>query len=120
MQFTQRTMRGAVIGLCFALASSIPVFAQDQTVPGAGNQNAVTLSTKSPLVQSAFRFLISQAEKIGDANLRKETLDAISNPDTCVQHRAGLTDSDKSQILQNLIAAGLVNVNDGATFPGGL
>jgi hypothetical protein len=120
MQVARSTIRVAIFGLCFALTSSNPVFAQDQTVPGAGNQNAVNLSGKSPLVQSAFHFLISQAEKIDDARLRKETLDAISNPDTCVQHRAGLTDSEKNQILQSLITAGLVNVNDGAAFPGGL
>src|SRR5262249_13637538 len=55
-----------------------------------------------------------------DAKLRHETLDAITNPATCVQHRAGLTDSDKNKILQSLITAGLVNVNDATNFPGGL
>src|SRR5262249_40670135 len=39
---------------------------------------------------------------------------------TCVQHRAGLTDADKNKILQALITAGLVNSNDGAGFPGGV
>src|SRR5215467_7470133 len=100
--------------------SSISLLAQDQTVPGAGNQNAVELSGKSPLVQSAYHFLIRQAEQISDSKLRSETLDAITNPNTCVQHRAGLTDADKNKILQSLITAGLVNVNDGAAFPGGL
>src|SRR5437660_6441294 len=102
------------------LFSSLPLVAQNQTVPGTGNQNAINLSSKSPLVQSAYRFLINQAERIEDRNLRRETLDAIANPNTCVQHRAGLTDADKNKILQNLITAGLVNANDGANFPGGL
>ncbi len=110
----------ALVGLSLLFAAGIPAHAQNQTVPGAGNQDAVTLSSKSPLVQSAYRFLIRQAEKIADAKLRKETLDAISNPDTCIQHRAGLTDSDKTKLLQQLIAAGLVNVSDGNSFPGGL
>lgn len=113
-------IRCVVSAICLAFISVIGALAQDQTVPGAGNQNAVALSSKSPLVQSAYQFLISQAEKIGDARLREETLDAITNPDTCIQHRAGLTDADKNRILQNLIAAGLVNVHDDATFPGGL
>jgi hypothetical protein len=46
-------------------------------------------------------------------------MDAIANPDTCIQHRAGLTDADKARILQSLISAGLINVNDGAAIPGG-
>jgi hypothetical protein len=108
-----------VIGV-IALVSCIPGLAQDQTVPGAGNQNAINLSGKSPLVQSAYRFLIRQAGRINDSKLRKETLDAITNADTCIQHRAGIADADKNRILQSLITAGLVNVNDGASFPGGL
>jgi len=120
MKVRQVAIRWVVTSVCFVLAGFMPAVAQDQTVPGVGNLNAVNLSSKSPLVQSAFRFLIGQAEKIGDATLRKETLDAIANPDTCIQHRAGLTDNDKNKILQNLITAGLVNVNDGASFPGGL
>ena len=102
------------------IISLTPASAQNQTIPGAGNQNAVELSSESPLVQSAYHFLIEQAKSIDDAKLREETLDAITNPNTCVRHRAGLTDADKATILQNLITAGLVNVNDGASFPGGL
>src|SRR6516164_5309704 len=110
----------AIVTTSLFFLSCLSAMAQNQTVPGAGNQNAVDLSSKSPLVQSAYRFLISQAERIQDAKLRHETLDAITNPATCVQHRAGLTDSDKNKILQSLITAGLVNVNDAASFPGGL
>ena len=112
--------RWAVNTIGFVFMGLAISFAQDQTVPGAGNQDAVNLSSKSPLVQSAYEFLITQAGRINDAELRKETLDAISNPDTCVQHRAGLTDADKSVILQSLITAGLVNIADGASIPGGL
>src|SRR5215467_9121914 len=97
----------AVIFLC--AINLVPASAQNQTTPGAGNQNAVDLSSQSPIVQSAWHFLIDQAK----------TLDEISNPSTCIRHRAGLTDATKSQILQNLINAGLVNTADNATFPGG-
>src|SRR5215467_11334812 len=106
------------IGTLLLFCISAP--AQDQTVPGAGNQNAVNLSSKSPLVQSAYRFLVRQASQLRDSKLRNETLDAITNPNTCVQHRAGVNDATKNAILQALITAGLVNVNDAATFPGGL
>ena len=112
--------RCVVNTICFVLMSLVGAVAQDQTVPGAGNQDAVNLSSKSPLVQSAYQFLITQAGRINDAELRKQTLDAVTNPGTCIQHRAGLTDADKNRILQSLITAGLVNVSDGVNFPGGL
>ena len=97
-----------------------PAHAQDQTVPGAGNATAVALSNKSPMVQSAKELLLKNIKKIDDASVRAITLDAIANPTTCVAHRAGLKEIDKDAILQKLIAAGLVDVRDNSTFPGGL
>src|SRR6266705_1119151 len=94
--------------------------AQDQTVPGAGNATAITLSNKSPMVQSAKVFLLNNINKINDASVRAITLDAIANPSTCVAHRASLKVRDKNAILQALIAAGLVDVRDNTSFPGGL
>jgi len=101
------------------LVSTLPAAAQ-QTSPGAGNADAVALSQKSPIVQSAFRFLIAQSQGLRDQNLRSQTLEAISNPHTCVQHRAGVTADKKNAILQQLLTVGLVDPNDNATFPGGL
>jgi len=95
-------------------------FGADQTVPGAGNNAAIALASKSPIVQSAQRFLIGQAKQIHSDKLRNETLDAINNPSTCVKHRGGLSEADKKQILNALMAQGLVNPADDATFPGGL
>jgi hypothetical protein len=89
-------------------------------VPGAGNQKAIDLSRKSPMVQSAHRFLIRQAEGVRNPKLRKETLDAITNSDTCIRHRAGLREIDEKRILQSLIDAALVDLRDDASFPGGL
>ena len=106
--------------LLLALVSSGTAVAADQTVPGLGNANAGVVAAKSPLVQSAMQFLVQQATKIKDKKLRKETLDAISNPLTCVAHRAELTDAAKQQIVDKLVAEGLVNVNDGSNFPGGV
>jgi hypothetical protein len=97
----------------------VSVVAQ-QTTPGAGNANAVALAQKSPIVQSAFRFLLSQTDSLKDRHLRRETEDAIGNPKTCVQHRAGITAAKKAALLQQLLTAGLVDSNDDATFPGGL
>lgn len=97
-----------------------PARGADQTVPGAGNAAAVSLSSKSPMVQSAKEFLVGRINSIGNSTIRVITLDAIANPATCVAHRAGLQDADKDAILQRLIAAGLVATGDDATFPGGL
>ena len=91
-----------------------------QTSPGAGNANAITLAHKSPIVQSAYGFLVRQAKTLHSDKLRRQTLDAISNPNTCVQHRAGVDAAKKAALLQQLKDAGLVNVADDATFPGGL
>ena len=98
------------------VALSIAALAQT----GAGNGNAVALAQRSPAVQTAYNFLISQAQSLQDSNLRTQTLDAISNPATCVLHRANVSPAQQQVILQRLLDAGLVDPNDNATFPGGL
>ncbi len=95
-------------------------FAQTQTAPGAGNSTAVQISRKSPMVQSAYRFLIGQAEGLVESSLRAQTFDAIANPQTCIEHRANLNAATRQAILDQLIAEGLVNVQDGNSIPGGL
>lgn len=95
-------------------------FAADQTVPGAGNQAAITLSRHSPLVQTATTSLLRNALQISDSTLRSATVDAISNPQTCVTHRANLSAPDRTTILNQLQSAGLVDLADDSTFPGGL
>lgn len=94
--------------------------AQNQNVPGAGNALAAETSGKSKIIQSAYRFLQEQARSIHDPGLRKQTLEAISNPQDCVRHRAHLSDADKDRILHTLIEAGLLDEHDDAAFPGGL
>src|SRR5215475_14009887 len=93
--------------------------ADDQTKVGAGNAAAIALAKKSPMVKSAYAFLLSQAEKIDDDKLRKETLDALGNRDTCIKHRANLTDAQKTGIVQSLITNNLLNSTDGTNFNGG-
>src|SRR5664280_2169865 len=107
------------------LAAFLSLFASfalagDQTKPGPGNSNAANLASQSPVVQSAFGFLIDQTGGLQGSKLRNETFDAITNPDTCVRHRAGLRPADRQAILNTLLAQGLVEPNDDGTFPGGL
>lgn len=111
------------LSLIFGLSlfvSTKPAFSADQTVPGGGNETAITLSKKSPLVQSATKLITEQVEQIKNAKLRSETLDAVSNPATCIRHRVGVNDEVKTAILQTLRQAGLVDPKDDTTFPGGL
>jgi len=108
--------------LCAILVCAGVAFAaqaDDQTKPGAGNAAAIALAKKSPLVQSAYKFLLSQAAKIGDDKLRKETLDALGDT-PCVQHRANLTDAQKDAIVAALVAQKLVNPADAASIVGGV
>jgi len=94
-------------------------FAADQTIPGAGNASAVALAKRSPMVQSAYQFVLSQAAKIQDSQLRRQTLDALSNPATCVAHRAQLTDARKDAIISTLVSQGLLNLADASSIVGG-
>ena len=93
--------------------------ADDQTKTGAGNAAAIALAKKSPMVQSAYQFLLSQAARIKDDKLRKETLDALGDG-PCVHHRANLTEAQKDAIVQALIAQGLLNPADAASIQGGV
>lgn len=94
--------------------------AADQTVPGAGNAAAVALANQSPIVRSARWFLSARAASLHSNLLRDATIDALDNPNTCVQHRAHVDDAKKALILQKLRAAALLDPADDATFPGGL
>jgi hypothetical protein len=92
----------------------------DQTSLGAGNAGALAIAEKSPLISSALAFLTEETEHIRAAKLKHETLDAFTNPATCVAHRAHLTGTDKAAIVKALADAGLLNPADGREFPGGL
>lgn len=113
-------MRSAILFTLLLVLSCSLLHAQDQRAPGAGNQRAIELSSKSPRVQRAYQYLQIQAKKIHDPHLRQETLDAVANPQVCIYHRAGLTLEDKERILQNLVRAGLADPEDQTTIPGGL
>lgn len=88
--------------------------------PGAGNARAAVIASQSPLVQTAYSFLQGQIARLQNANLRTQTMDAITNPNTCILHRANLKPEDRQAIIAELLAQGLLNKADDATFPGGL
>jgi len=112
-----RTIRlASALLLSFATAA----FGADQNAIGAGNDRALEIAGKSPLVQSAMAFLRQETARIHDPKLERETLDAFSNPQTCIAHRAHLTDKDKADVITALIDAGLVDAAAGKDFPGGL
>ncbi len=119
------TCRSRAATLAFFLLSTSFAAAQTgtppiQTIPGPGNAQAIKTAENSPLVQSAFFFLLGQTEQITNSNLNTQTYDALFNPNTCILHRAGLSPANKQAILAQLLAAGLLNKADDATFPGGL
>jgi hypothetical protein len=96
-----------------------PARAADQTHPGAGNARAVALASASPLVTSGRRLLERELFAIHNPTLRHATHEALFDPNVCILHRADLTDADKDTIVQQLLAAGLLDANESANFPGG-
>jgi hypothetical protein len=96
------------------------LLADTQLTPGAGNQRAAEIVQSSAMVKSAHRFIIQQSKQLSDATLRAQTYDALANPQTCIAHRANLTPALRQSIVNQLLAAGLLNPADDATFPGGL
>lgn len=113
---------GAALTACLASASAATAQTTmaNQTVPGAGNAQAIKTARGSQLVTSAYRFIGSQIDMLQNDNLRVQSYDGIMNPDTCILHRANLTLAKKKAIVAELLAQGLLNKNDDATFPGGL
>src|SRR5262245_7472980 len=95
-------------------------YAADQTAPGAGNPVAEKIAAGSQLVQSARQALINNARQIQNSSIRTATLDAMTNPSTCITHRIGVDDARKNAIIQSLVSAGLINPADAAGITGGV
>jgi len=111
--------RAALAALC-TLLPTLPALAADQTVPGAGNAQAIDTARASGRVREADAFLVAQARRIHDRDLRRETLDILTSAQVCAQHRKGLDDGDKDAIVQQLVSAGLVNPADATAITGGV
>jgi hypothetical protein len=84
------------------------LLAADQTKIGEGNALALKTGQASPVVRASMQLILRNVRQIHDAPLRKATLDAISNPATCVAHRARVTDDVKTSILMKLKEEGLL------------
>ena len=92
--------------LAFACCSAI--LADDQTRLGAGDATAIEIGLSSPLVRSALRAIVRNVRQIRDWKLREVTLDAVSNPETCVAHRVGVSEKEKKAVLTKLREEGLL------------
>ncbi len=113
-----RTLAAAISSLTFSACTLAQV--PGPPAPGPGNTRAAAIAANSPLVQSAYTFIQAQIGRLADPNLRAQTQDAILNANTCVLHRANLKPADQQAIVAQLLAQGLLNRADDATFPGGL
>jgi len=113
-------MQGRSVLFVIGLLAACPAQAADQTQIGAGNARAEQIGPKSPLVRSAVDLLEDNARRIRDDKVRGITLDSFLNPNTCVRHRAGVSDAVKTQIIATLTAQGLVNPADAGAITGGV
>ena len=103
-------------GMLLAAATS----RADQTALGPWNGGAEAVAQNSALATSALAYIKEQAASIQDPAIRRETEDAVFNRDTCVRSRAGLTPARKQEIVDRLVAEGLVDPEEGGRIPGGL
>jgi hypothetical protein len=115
-----QTQVGAAALSFLTVFTSTASLGADQSVLGAGNQAAQQLAARSPLVNSAVALITKRIAQLTEPTLRSATLDGVTNPLTCVAHRVGMTEANKAEILQALLAEGLVDPADELTIPGGL
>ena len=94
--------------------------AADQAGLGAWNAEAARLASSSALVTTAMAYIKAQAATLKDPQLRKETEDAVFNPDTCIKSRANLTPERKQAVVTQLVAEGLIDESEAGRIPGGL
>lgn len=110
-------MRGRIV-LLLTLAAS-PALA-DQTALGAWNAEAAKLAQSSALVTSAMAYIRKEVATLQDPVIKRETEDAVFNPDTCVRSRANVTPDRKQAVVAKLIAEGLIDESEAGRIPGGL
>ncbi len=88
--------------------------------PGAGNARAEAIGRQSPLVRDAFDRLVRNVQAMRDERLRGATLQALTDRQSCVAHRANMTPAKEQAILRQLVRASLLNENDGSSIEGGV
>jgi hypothetical protein len=115
------TFRSCLLAAAALFATVGAARADDQTQIGAGNAIATATASHSPLVMSAYGRLKQRLQvSITNPTILAGTLDGLFNEDTCVLHRANLTVAQKQAIVNQIVAAGLVNPADGASITGGI
>jgi hypothetical protein len=115
------TFRSCLLAAAALLATACTAFADDQTQIGAGNADAAATASHSPLVMSAYAQLKARLQaSVTNPAILAQTMDGLFNPTTCVMHRANLTTAQKQAIVNQIIAAGLVNPADGNSITGGV
>ncbi len=97
-----------ILDLALLVLLSIAGLARADTNTGEGNARASQIASQSPLVQSYKEFLVRQAGRLNDADLRRTMLDLINNPNTCIEHRRGVTRDTQIAIVAKLVEAGLL------------
>jgi len=90
------------------------MLAADQTKLGTGNATAIEIGSSSPRVRSAMRVILRNVRQIRDRKLRGATLNAVSNPETCVAHRADVNEQVKKTVLAKLREESLLEDGDEA------
>jgi len=93
--------------------------AVDQTVPGAGNEDAARLASTSALVQSARQLIGGRIAQLHDRTLARNVRDLVEDRLVCIRHRVAESAASKQTIVDKLTAAGLIGASDAAAFPGG-
>lgn len=116
MRFTFLRLTSLAAALCFFHVAH----AADQTQTGAGNARAMQLASHSPLVTSAMELVKSRLTDIQSAALRSSLTELTQKPETCIQHRTGLSPDDKQRLLDALDKAGLIDATEATRLQGGL
>ena len=102
------------------LAVSATPAAADQTGLGPWNADAARMAAASPLASSAMAYIKREIAELKDPAIRRETEDAVFNLETCVKSRIGITAEKKQQIVDQLVAEGLIDPTEAGRIPGGL
>ncbi len=109
---------GPAVAVVFVL--SVTGAAADQTGIGPWNDQAAQVAGRSALAGSAMAYIKTTAAGLQDPVIKRETLDAVFNTETCIKSRTGLTPEKKQQIVDQLVAEGLIDTGEAGRIPGGL
>src|SRR5882724_10264846 len=115
-----RHLHSITAAAVFAAVLSITAVHAGQAELGPWNGEAAKIAAKSALARSAMAFIADEIAKIQNPVIRGATQDAVLNPDTCIKSRIGITNAKKRQIVDKLIAEGLVDEGEAGRIPGGL